>query len=239
MTQASGATYTVDNSSDTEPTRSPSSPSNSWSSAETATFPSGGLQDGPEPRRPKRCKISREQLSVLISSFEDEPLPNFDQRQTLAKHLNMTPRSVQIWFQNRRQRLKPAQARPPSLYSGGGVANGLASHRPQQSSQQHFGMPGLAAVAGLCSGSTAGFDSLMNHALAQQQAPMQQQVTGRPSGQGGPTYGGGAGSQRYGDVMEPFAITRALNGYNPYEREGGAQVDVELQHERAARSRDE
>ena len=47
-------------------------------------------------RRPKRCKISREQLSVLISSFEEEPLPNFDQRQTLAKHLNMTPRSVQI-----------------------------------------------------------------------------------------------------------------------------------------------
>ena len=41
---------------------------------------------------------------MLINSFEEEPLPNFDQRQSLAKLLGMTPRSVQIWFQNRRQR---------------------------------------------------------------------------------------------------------------------------------------
>lgn len=45
---------------------------------------------------------------MLIDSFEQEPLPNFDQRQTLSQRLGMTPRSVQIWFQNRRQRLKPS-----------------------------------------------------------------------------------------------------------------------------------
>merc|ERR1719326_311760 len=89
-------------------TRTPSSPSNSWSSAETAPLPVDSPGAGDDARRPKRCKISREQLSVLINSFEEEPLPNFDQRQALAKMLGMTPRSVQIWFQNRRQRLKPA-----------------------------------------------------------------------------------------------------------------------------------
>ena len=62
-----------------------------------------------EQPKPKRCKISREQLAVLIKSFEEEPLPNFDQRQALAKMLGMTPRSVQIWFQNRRQRLLKPQ----------------------------------------------------------------------------------------------------------------------------------
>ena len=46
---------------------------------------------------------------MLINSFEEEPLPNFDQRQSLAKLLGMTPRSVQIWFQNRRQRERDRQ----------------------------------------------------------------------------------------------------------------------------------
>ena len=87
----------------------PASPSNSWSSAETAPAPTQELLvsagDEPSaPARPKRCKISREQLDVLVKSFEEEPLPNFDQRQAMAKHLGMTPRSVQIWFQNRRAR---------------------------------------------------------------------------------------------------------------------------------------
>ena len=93
----------------------PSSPSNSWTSAETAQLPPEPAEESPaEQPKPKRCKISREQLAVLIKSFEEEPLPNFDQRQAIAKALGMTPRSVQIWFQNRRQRSK-AQAQAPPL----------------------------------------------------------------------------------------------------------------------------
>ena len=189
----------------------PASPSNSWSSAETMPAPSqeqlsSSAGDEPSaPARPKRCKISREQLDVLVKSFEEEPLPNFDQRQAMAKHLGMTPRSVQIWFQNRRQRLKPTpKAAPESL------AQPSASH---QHHAQHYGMPGLAAAAGLFG---AGYGGAM-------QQPMHQQ--------------NGMQSFIPCDVMEPFAATKALlgAGYQPqssmlnlgmrsYQHAGGSEV---------------
>jgi len=167
----------------------PASPSNSWSSAETLPAPSqeqlGGADEPSAPARPKRCKISREQLDVLVKSFEEEPLPNFDQRQAMAKHLGMTPRSVQIWFQNRRQRLKPTPKPAPES-----LTQPSASH---QHHAQHFGMPGLAAAAGLFG---AGYG-------AAAQLPLHQ----------------GAGLQSFipCDVMEPFAATKALlgAGYQP------------------------
>ena len=45
---------------------------------------------------------------------DEDPLPSFEKRQALAAQLSMSPRSVQIWFQNRRQRLlkNNAPARP-------------------------------------------------------------------------------------------------------------------------------
>ena len=78
------------------------------------TYPPG------HPRRTKfsRTKISAADLSVLIESFDQEPLPNFEQQQSLAQRLGMTPRSVQIWFQNRRQRLKAAAAQTRKAAAG-------------------------------------------------------------------------------------------------------------------------
>lgn len=122
---------------------------------------------------------------MLIKSFEEEPLPNFDQRQAMAKQLGMTPRSVQIWFQNRRQRLKPISksASAPDLPSQTSGSHGSA----------HFGMPGLAAAAGLFGGGLI--------PGASSQLPM-------PSG--------GFGVQPFlsSEVMEPFAATKALLGAN-------------------------
>ena len=233
--------------------RAPSSPSNSWSSGETATLQGDSPLLGDDGgRRPKRCKISREQLSVLINSFEEEPLPNFDQRQALAKMLGMTPRSVQIWFQNRRQRLKPMQSKSSSPgLSHGGMQQRFGS-KHGQTPQQQLGMPGLTAAAGLCSGTGTGggqaFEQLMLHSamshLTSACAGARSQLNnacvppsdqaGSPSDQnqvhncppsadgqpvGAPSGGGGGGygmPGSYGDVMEPFAATKALlySGYN-------------------------
>lgn len=51
-------------------------------------------------KKRKRSKTSPEQLRVLMEEFQREPMPNATTRQTLAATLGMTPRSVQVWFQN-------------------------------------------------------------------------------------------------------------------------------------------
>lgn len=53
-----------------------------------------------------RRRTSRAQLKVLERSFEENPKPNATVRRILAQQLDMTPRGVQIWFQNRRAKAK-------------------------------------------------------------------------------------------------------------------------------------
>ncbi|KAI7897646.1 uncharacterized protein BX663DRAFT_546988 [Cokeromyces recurvatus] len=47
-----------------------------------------------------RRRTSRAQLKVLEKSFSENPKPNATVRRILAQQLDMTPRGVQIWFQN-------------------------------------------------------------------------------------------------------------------------------------------
>ncbi|KZT19078.1 hypothetical protein NEOLEDRAFT_1142590 [Neolentinus lepideus HHB14362 ss-1] len=53
-----------------------------------------------------RKRTSRHQLKVLEATFKDETKPNGALRKRLAQQLEMTPRSVQVWFQNRRAKEK-------------------------------------------------------------------------------------------------------------------------------------
>ncbi|KAI8639613.1 homeobox domain-containing protein, partial [Parasitella parasitica] len=53
-----------------------------------------------------RRRTSRAQLKVLEKSFSENPKPNATVRRILAQKLDMTPRGVQIWFQNRRAKAK-------------------------------------------------------------------------------------------------------------------------------------
>jgi len=202
--------------------QAPASPSNSSSSNSSSdTIPlqhhdlSAEASGSPEQNqnRPKRCKISREQLAILIKSFDDEPLPNFDQRQGLAKMLGMTPRSVQIWFQNRRQRLKPMlpKSRSDSPGADSSRSHGMGAHAAHdaelQYDQKHYGMPNLAAAASLCNGGYHYDMPMMSRSM-----PQLQQLHSAA------TSGGSRGSFMNGyDVMEPFAATKALlsAGYHP------------------------
>lgn len=203
----------------------PSSPSNS-NSSEFAEPPSEAAVEAAS--RPKRCKISRAQLSVLIESFDQEPLPNFDQRQSLAQRLGMTPRSVQIWFQNRRQRLKPAAAQTRKDGLSRSASYGDSSHlRKALEGEQH--RSGLSQSGAYQRGSHPALNAALNSipALAAAAAAglgQHDDVYYRlpPYASSGQTTGSSSYSITFDhsaplDVMDKFAATKALlgAGYHP------------------------
>ncbi|KAJ2782767.1 Short stature homeobox protein 2 [Coemansia javaensis] len=51
----------------------------------------------------KRKRASPQQLEVLNKVFASTSFPSTEMRNRLARELGMTPRTVQIWFQNKRQ----------------------------------------------------------------------------------------------------------------------------------------
>ncbi|KAI8974931.1 hypothetical protein BDB01DRAFT_853586 [Pilobolus umbonatus] len=54
----------------------------------------------------KRTRTTSEQLAVLEKSFSINPAPNNRVREQLSHQLSMPERSIQIWFQNRRAKVK-------------------------------------------------------------------------------------------------------------------------------------
>jgi len=54
----------------------------------------------------KRKRANAEQLSVLNAAFERSYFPSTEERLRLSKQTKMCPRTVQIWFQNKRQSVK-------------------------------------------------------------------------------------------------------------------------------------
>jgi len=64
-------------------------------------------EDEEEINHPKkRQRTTPEQLEVLEKVYEKEKLPGSDLRKDLALKLKMTPRRVQVWFQNKRAKEK-------------------------------------------------------------------------------------------------------------------------------------
>lgn len=56
----------------------------------------------------RRRRTSRSQFKTLEKAFIENPKPNASTRQQLAQRLSMTPRGIQVWFQNRRAKNKQA-----------------------------------------------------------------------------------------------------------------------------------
>lgn len=79
-----------------------------------------------------RRRTSRAQLKVLEKSFLENPKPNATVRRILAQKLDMTPRGVQIWFQNRR-----AKAKLQRRKSGEDHQEDHLQQHQQQQQQQH------------------------------------------------------------------------------------------------------
>src|ERR1044071_6274276 len=54
----------------------------------------------------KRKRFSAADREFLWSGFHENPYPSSESRKALARQLNVTPRCVQMWFQNARAEFK-------------------------------------------------------------------------------------------------------------------------------------
>lgn len=68
------------------------------------------FQDG------KRKRLSNEESEILLEAFARNPRPNQDERNELAQKVGINSRNIQIWFQNRRAKLK-RESNDPDLFS--------------------------------------------------------------------------------------------------------------------------
>ncbi|OWM80595.1 homeobox-leucine zipper protein HAT22-like [Punica granatum] len=57
----------------------------------------------------KKLRLSKEQISILEGSFKAHSTLNPEQKEDLARQLSLRPRQVEVWFQNRRARIKLKQ----------------------------------------------------------------------------------------------------------------------------------
>lgn len=57
----------------------------------------------------KKLRLSKEQSMLLEETFKEHNTLNPKQKLALAKQLNLSPRQVEVWFQNRRARTKLKQ----------------------------------------------------------------------------------------------------------------------------------
>ncbi|KAJ4864010.1 homeobox domain-containing protein [Trichoderma breve] len=59
-----------------------------------------------QQKNQKRQRATQDQLTTLEMEFNKNPTPTASVRDRIAEEINMTERSVQIWFQNRRAKIK-------------------------------------------------------------------------------------------------------------------------------------
>ncbi|XP_002511608.2 homeobox-leucine zipper protein HAT3 [Ricinus communis] len=82
--------------------------------AERASCSRGGSDDedggaGGDDGSRKKLRLSKEQSLLLEETFKEHNTLNPKQKLALAKQLNLKPRQVEVWFQNRRARTKSKQ----------------------------------------------------------------------------------------------------------------------------------
>ncbi|KAI8071023.1 homeobox domain-containing protein [Gongronella butleri] len=94
-----------------------------------------GFEAQEQPTKAKRKRISSQQLSRLMTIFQQTDTPSSEVREQLANELDMTKREVQVWFQNRRAKASRARA---------AAVQAAAAHQQHQQLQQHTQMPTIS-----------------------------------------------------------------------------------------------
>lgn len=98
----------------------------------------------------KRTRASPEQLAILEETFQNNTSPNSKMRELLGEKLGMNERSIQIWFQNRRAKVKLMQKRAQSPHDP------HAAMRQQSMFAATYGIFGNAAAGGVGASSANG-----------------------------------------------------------------------------------
>ncbi|KAJ1947451.1 hypothetical protein GGF37_000391 [Kickxella alabastrina] len=93
---------------------------------------------GENSRRRTRTTLTPYQLRVLFRVWERIQYPSSDLRSRLASNLMMTPRNVQIWFQNQRQKTKERAELRRRTHSPSMHAAVIASIRTSSSHHGHI-----------------------------------------------------------------------------------------------------
>lgn len=66
-------------------------------------------EDEDEAAARKKLRLTKDQSALLEDRFKEHTTLNPKQKQALAKQLNLRPRQIEVWFQNRRARTKLKQ----------------------------------------------------------------------------------------------------------------------------------
>jgi hypothetical protein len=89
----------------------------SCSSFSSSSSSSSKQSDDLPPLKAKRRRASSKQLDVLNKVFDRTFFPSTQLRVELGRQLGMSPRTVQIWFQNKRQAIRTKELSVPSSCS--------------------------------------------------------------------------------------------------------------------------
>ncbi|KAI8994644.1 hypothetical protein BDB01DRAFT_773524 [Pilobolus umbonatus] len=84
----------------------------------------------------KRTRATADQLTVLEDTFSVNVSPNSKLRKQLSDQLKMSERSIQIWFQNRRAKVKHMQKRAQMQMQQAAIRAQLYHYQQHQQQQQ-------------------------------------------------------------------------------------------------------
>lgn len=148
------------------PTKSPSgkshlpTPKSATPGRVTKSSPNGANSGSRRPTRKstltqqqknqKRQRATQAQLTTLEMEFNKNPTPTANVRERIAEEINMTERSVQIWFQNRRAKIKMLAKK--SLESGedmDSIPESMRQYLAMQAMESGKSIPGFFGRTGL------------------------------------------------------------------------------------------